>query len=298
MLTTENKQMTVNGTNYYLVWNDEFDESELNREVWKNFGTPSDDEAVIIDQDGNRQAFHGKRHQVKCDGVYTKDSCAIIDAIHEIDADGEHSFINRQISTSGTMGYKYGYLEICAKLPGHPNAVAFWLGSEISDITNAFTELDIFETISASDDNDCKALTNIHSWDQEPSQKNSLDNYPDEKKKATKYCETLSKEFHIYGYEWNENVMNFYLDGECYYSFDINNSVLSKKPNGKDNTDTFRQPMRDLRLSSTMGLGFYGPIWSVGDPEKAELFIDYVRLYQRPEDNGELYINGKIVNPF
>ena len=298
MPTTQNKQITLNGKAYRLVWSDEFDGPELNREVWKNYGKPSDDEAVIIDEKGEKHSFPGKRHQVKCEGAYVKDDCVVIDAIHRIDEDGDHSFVNRQISTSGTMGYKYGYLEICAKLPCHPNAVAFWLGTNRSSITHAGMELDIVETISNSDDNDCIAITNIHSWDEDISQKRSLDNFPDEKKKAIKRCETLSKEFHTYGYEWNKDIMNFYLDGECYYSFDINNSVLSKKPNGDDNTDTFRQPLTDLRLSSTMALGFYGPIWTVGEPERAELLIDYVRLYQNPDDNGELYINGKVVNPF
>lgn len=282
-----------NALSYKYVWGDEFDGSELNRKVWVNYGNKSDDDAVIIDENGEKHTFVGNRHQVKSDGVYVDEGNAVIEAIHSVDSKtGEHSFVNRQISTSGTMSYKYGYLEIKAKLPVHPNAVAFWLGSTTSPQTKAFTELDMIETIYGTYNNDEVCLTNIHSWDDDREQKRSLDDYPTEKDKATKIDMTLSKEFHTYGFEWTPDVMKFYMDGNCYYSYSITDGVMCKKPNGDDNVDTFRQPM-DLRLSSTMGLGFYGPIWSVGEPDKTVLLIDYVRLFQIDDGESELYINGK-----
>lgn len=259
-----------------------------------NCGSPYDEDAVIINSNGAKETYTGMRHQLKSAGVYTKGGCAVIEAKHSLE-DGVHSFENRQISTYGTMKFKYGYLEIRAKLPQHPTATAFWSGGDKSSITKASMELDLLETISNTADNDKTILTNIHSWDSDTTQKQSLDNYSAEKQDATEYCETLPTEFHTYAFEWDENEINFYLDGNCYYSFDINKSVLSKKPNGDGNADTFRQAI-DLRLSSTMGLGYYGPIWTVGDPEKTELLIDYVRLYQKPSDGGELIVKGKKQN--
>lgn len=261
-----------------------------------NYGSISDDDAVVIDTDGKKKTYKGQRHQVKSEGVYVENGNAVINAVHEYNETDGHSFTNRQISTSGTMKYKYGYLEIRAKIPEHPTATAFWLGCEkYSSTTDASTEVDILETITTDEDNDRKILTNIHSWDSDDSQKRSLDNFPTEKNDATEVNDTLTSGYHTYAYEWNENEMKFYLDGKCYYMYSITSGVMSKKPNGKDNTDTFRQAM-DLRLSSTMGLGNYGPIWSVGDADKTELLIDYVRLYQKADDKGELYIKGNKKN--
>ena len=189
------------------------------------------------------------------------------------------------------MKYKYGYLEIKAKIPQHPTSTALWLSGKTSENTNAFAEIDILENFYNTDNNDKVILTNIHSWDNDTTQRRSLDDFSAERKKATKVDENLTMGYHTYAFEWNENEMKFYLDGNCYYTYSITDGVLGKKPNGFDNADTFRQLM-DLKLSSTMGLGNYGPIWTVGDSEKTELLIDYVRLYQKSDDKGELYVNG------
>lgn len=188
------------------------------------------------------------------------------------------------ITTKDHMLFKYGYLEMRAKVPFSKGAwPSLWmLGNTAYHDKNAqwFAEIDIFEVFSSSD----TLHPNIHKHDGQGSgigsEQLATVNSEAVNSYTFKNADDLSNEYHIYGFEWNDTQMMFYVDGECYYTFDYEVYNTGKNFNGIDGFKEFMY----IQLNNEI----YTSVLDGTDAVNADYSIDYLRIYQNAANGEEI----------
>lgn len=251
--------------NRSLVWNEEFghNSSFSNNFVFANNMNHTDIEGYTVEynnaermtvKDGNLELSIGKT-----DTGYS---------------------VCETVSTSGTMYYKHGYLEMCAKVPFSNGAwPGFWLlgNTPYHDKTAEwFAEVDVFEVFS----NEKTLYANLHKHggqNQGYSEQFGVfsEHYP--RSYTFKNYENLSSEYHIYGFEWDSTKMKFYVDGIEFFTFYYSLFNYSKY-NG---TEYFNDFMYVLITNEILPSVLTGT-----EKVTAEYSVDWIRLYQN-QNNGE-----------
>lgn len=168
-------------------------------------------------------------------------------------------YTSARIKTQGKFDFKYGKVEVRAKLPiGKGTWPAIWmLGSNISTVGwPACGEIDIMEHVG----ND---QGNVHGSVHTPSSYGATVN------SAKKYIADVSTNFHVYAIEWNNQKIDFSIDGNIFYTYN---------PNTKNNSTWPFDANQFIILNVAMGGNFGGSI----DPAftQSTMEIDYVRVYQ------------------
>lgn len=272
---------------YSYVWGDEFNGKTLNHDWW-------------VDYNNQASTMYGAKSSSILGGEVTQlatqntemsgDGCVTVFATR----DGEN-FYSGQITTYDTMLYKYGILEIRAKLPEEPGCAAFWLnGAGLG--YGCMTEYDILENFGSA----TSFAANIHKW-ADNSYHTSLDGGDYKNAKQFKFedavnsDETLSDDFHVYTMFWDDRAIKFAFDGKVFFEYDIDNI---------DAVDCHR--FADyLIMTCRYGAANYGKAATNESPERVELKVDYVRLYQRsdipsqlqtPENMDKYNYNGREYN--
>ena len=111
-----------------------------------------------------------------------------------------------------------------------------------------------------------------------------------DKLREYKQEEQLSERFHIYTFTWTPDELSFAVDGKIFWTYDAFNDPLGL---GDDFLDL---PMDSILMSCGLSAdGSYGFKWQEGDPTYVELLVDYIRLYQKPSENGYIMYNREIV---
>ena len=164
------------------------------------------------------------------------------------------SYTSARILTKDKFSFKYGRVEIRAKLPiGGGTWPAFWmLGANISSVGwPACGEVDILEEVG-------NQLNVNHSSLHSPGRSGST---PDT---ATITVPNSTTEFHIYSADWSASTIKFYVDNQLFYTFLNSNSF------------PFNQNFF-LIINFAMGGNFGGVI----DPNftSSTFEVDYVRVY-------------------
>lgn len=249
-----------------LVWNDEFDGNGVNYsnfsysnlEGTNKFNTNSTENINVSDGKLNLSVSN-------LDGSTYKVPCRVI--------------------TQDKVAFNRGYLEVRAKISATPGQWAgIWLSGKKGD--NPFGEIDIMETNASG----TSFKPNIHSWDTEG---NRLGQLGDEVESYDYAEKDFNKtEYHIFGFEWNETELKFYVDGVCYATLNINDventafpgeSLLEKSYPFAGIFDQFYCVKFDNNIYDNLS----------ADGAMPEFDIDYVRLYQK--DGEQLKINGELV---
>ena len=168
-------------------------------------------------------------------------------------------YTSARIKTQGKFSFKYGKVEVRAKLPaGGGTWPAIWmLGSNISSVGwPACGEIDIMEEIG----ND---LGRIHGSIHTPS------SYGGTVNTSTTMLSDATTAFHVYGLEWDSQKIDFSIDGVVFYTY---NPTVKNSDTWPFDADQF------IILNLAMGGNFGGSI----DPNftQATMEIDYVRVYQ------------------
>ena len=185
---------------YNVVWYDDFSCKTLDDTKWCQFpgmeGTENGDHTVLA-------GSHNLR---------IEDGELIMSARRE--PDGTYTS-NQSLSTKARMAFKYGLLEMRAKVPyGKPAWPSLWTRSyEPLRKAQYMAELDVFEVFAA----DKEAVSTIHKW--YPAECNchvqlSLDGYIFDSKED-------AAEYHIYAMNWTPEKIEFSIDGNAYAVFDI-----------------------------------------------------------------------------
>jgi beta-glucanase (GH16 family) len=232
-----------------VIFNDDFEQSYLDLKHWNyelGNGCPE------LCGWGNREYQH-----------YTKENVVIRNKKLVITAtkEGEHYFSGR-ITTKDKIEFKYGTVEVKAKLPkGKGVWPAIWmLGHDIEE--NHWPncgEIDIMEYVGRMPG---QIHTTLHTKDSYGISKNT---------KISLYND-IEEGFHTYKMQWDKNQIQFFIDDELVYTFAPEEKTTAIWP--------FNKPFY-LILNLAIGGHFGG--FEVDDtifPQ--EFIIDYIKVYKTP----------------
>ncbi len=259
---------------FELVWNDEFDGTELDKTKWQT-------EWWVTERKGGY--WHDDMVSVK-DGnliittAYFEEGLPIPDAYKNWFEGRDYKpykegWYSACVATQGRQEFKYGYFEISCILPKSTGMwSAFWMMN--GGVTNKDgsgtdgTEVDIFESMFYKDETwgygDCVQTGIIYDGYGDDMVGIGLGKY---------YANNPYEEYNTYGVEWNENEYIFYINGveTCRTS----EGGVSQNPewllvscevageNGIANADRHGTGKMSMEPGDT-----------------AEFIVDYVRVYQ------------------
>jgi beta-glucanase (GH16 family) len=222
--------------------------------------------------------------------------------------------VNYGLSTIDTMSFKYGRLEMRAKIPFGAGAFpSLWLTSRGSigyePLSDYSTEIDIFEVFGKTNSNS-KMVTCIHKWYNDAEGEKTGDECScgtgilagngykiEENDRSHEVLGAYKEDWHTIVFEWDENTMKFSVDGDLYFTAD--KSKMSNFDLSGYDTDAegiFNQALC-IRLNNHMyttgdGAAYtYTGVSSEIDASKLNYEIDYIRLYQK--NDGKSQINLK-----
>lgn len=273
------------GKTLNLVWSDEFNSSTLDSTKWNLTQETWNKKVNYTTDKKNFRLENGEAVM----NLYRKE-------------DGEHLYSsNTTLTTKDRMSFKYGYLEIYAKVPFSQGSFpAFWFRSAVKHRSTNYVmaEVDVFEVYQKG----CAEST-LHKWFlRDPVKGNayrhfSLDS-PMSKKFPKDKWETLSDEYHLWGFGWTKDMMYMTVDGEVFATYDITDQsdflereVTNGEGFGEEDLtgmDCFQDPLYIL-FSNEPGISFRDSNWA---PNENTVFpktfsVKWVRLYQ--DSTGELY---------
>ncbi|PSL41504.1 glycosyl hydrolase family 16 [Planomicrobium soli] len=219
-----------------IVWSEEFEGEALDAERWN----------VLDDAFG-----YGARRQ-----HYKPENIEVSDGLLKIHTKKEMSrgfpYTSGAITTKEKVVFKYGKLEVRAKLPAGTGLLpAIWLWNNQG---NDFPEIDMVEVLG-----------------QEPGQIWNTIHYDVNgiygKDYAMKEFPDLTTDFHTYGIEWTPDEIVFFVDGIVTH------------------TSTVYVPQEDMYLFINTGVG---GDW-VGEPDNSTVFpaqmnVDWIRYYQNKKE--------------
>lgn len=259
--------------------------SSFDRSLWVDMSAPDHGSANYIDKNGNNvSAEKYNLYSIKAD--LTETGSVKLPAGKLKKTDGKTCFYASNISTKDTMSYKYGVLEVRAKIGAMPLTSSIWLkGVEKNSETGHFPEVDVFETNWQSKDgvdNDNKLGFNVHWWDTATVSENIGARWSET---ATKFSEA----FHTYTFVWTPDAYTVYVDGVKYGDYSITTGNL-----GANEAETFRQPMF-LIFGTGIADTNYGPVYNESKYQEpfSDYEIDYVKISQRASDGGLMNITRK-----
>lgn len=240
---------------WHLVWQDEFN--------GKSGSTP-DSAKWTYDTGGNGwgnqelEFYTDSRKNSYLDGK----GHLIIKAVKELNF--RDTYTSARLKTQGLFAQKYGKVEARIKIPyGQGIWPAFWmLGSNISEVGWPKSgEIDIVENIG-------KEPSIIHGTAHGPG---SSGEYGIGAPYTLSDGKHFADDYHLYGIEWDENEVSWYLDGKKYFKMDKSDLTT-------DQTWVFDHPYFIL-LNVAVGGSWPGnPDDSTVFPQK--MLVDYVKVYQ------------------
>lgn len=263
---------------YTYVWGDEFEGSQLNTKKW-NLATKMAGNAEI--------ALDDSEDAIRLENGYLK---MFARRYYNPKIGGAEFACPWSVTTQQEMSYRYGYLEMRAKVPFKRGCwPGFWMSSgssygTIGEYKADYTiEVDVFEVFSSID----SLAPNIHKWYHLGDHTMWADETDASREGYTfENAENLVNEYHIYGFEWTPTEMIMYIDGEAYYTYDITRNF----DNGASGNLGFEEAQ--LHIIFNNHLFTQSSTWKIYDGCEiyhadlpAEYFVDWIRLYQK-DDNG------------
>ena len=242
---------TVFGQNWKLTWSDEFDYT----------GLPEDskwDYMQGMAYNNESQYYTKGREQ----NARVENGHLVIEAIFE-EYEGA-KYTSARAITRGKKEFLYGRIEVKAKLPtGVGMWPAIWmLGSNRDQLSwPACGEIDIMENVGYDPDT---IHANIHT--------KAYNHTIGTNKGSRIKVQSPYKDFHVYAVEWFKDHLDFYVDGQKYFSFENDGA-------GNNETWPFDKPQY-LILNVAVG-GDWGGKYGIDQsifPQK--MLVDYVRYYE------------------
>ena len=257
--------------------------SSFDRSFWVDAESPYYGNTKYINSNGKEA--DARKYTLNTIKAETNAGRLVLPAGKITDKNGKTAFYSSGISTKDTMNYKYGVLEVRAKIGATPLCSSIWLkGVEKNSETGHFPEVDVFETNWQSDDNDKKLGFNVHWWDTKDVSKNIGARWSNNDK-------SFSNDFHTYTVVWTPDAYTVYVDGVQYGNYSIKDGSL-----GANEAETFRQPMSLILSCGIAGVN-YGPMYDETNSKHSEPFsnyeIDYIKISQRASDGGLMNITRK-----
>ena len=300
--------VTVNGHTYKLVWNDEFNGDSIDYNKWGygNVNNSSDSRLINVtqEQDSSIVGVRDGQLQLNARRYFDPSNKAVEFAT------------NKSVETQKTMNFRYGYVEMYAKVPHKLGCFpAFWAmgasGLVTRQNTDYYVEIDIFENVGGK-----YIDTNVHKWYTGPGLGNvssvfqvvGADTWVGPLSKHSRIAltstdnKTLPYEYHKYAMEWTPEYLTTYFDNTVISTVDLSGAWDQnwERPNGIGKDDPSKTLHPELKKDMS---GFHDYIFLLiqnlikldsTDPQQVvndnsefpyEYWIDYVRLYQDPTLN-------------
>ena len=273
-LTLDLKQNLLDS--YKLVWQDEFEGNSLDSSIWclKPYMSEQPhmklltDERAITVENGYLNIKNGR-------------------------IDDENYFTGMPVSTADHFVFKYGLLEIRAKVPfGRPSHAAFWMQSSKIDalFPEIMSEIDIFETFGS----DNALASALHKWylldgahfsGGELNGKSPTYRFKDKE---------TALDWHTYGLLWTPDTLSFMVDGEIYGYYPINDAAdFGEYNDGMGPFHDYHHIILNNYLYTEGASSIFSDVnknATTADKFPIEFNIDYIRLYQIPGQGGTITI--------
>ncbi len=182
---------------YELIWSDDFNGKTLDLTKWN----------YELHEPGwvNNEL---QQYTASSKNVYVKDGNLVIQPVKTTDkATGKVSYTSGRVNTQNKVDFKYGKVEVRAKLPkGQGIWPAIWMTPTDDSLYGGWPkcgEIDIMELLG---NNPSKVYQTLHYG------KSSTDVQSQGTKTLTKGDFTSS--YHLFSVEWNPGSISFYVDGE------------------------------------------------------------------------------------
>ncbi len=296
-IVSAKKCLTMVAPDEVLVWSDEFNGDALDYSVWSTNTTMS-----------RGSTLEYADNSTVNDGTLTL-SC---NDTGKTDANGDKIYsVNYGLDTLNKMSFKYGRLEMRAKVPFGAGAFpSLWLTSRSAigydTLSEYSTEIDIFEVFGKTNTNNA-LVTCIHKWynDENGNKTGSecssgtgiLDGNTDkvpESDRSYIVNGDAQNDFHTFVFEWDEDSMSFSVDGTVYYTA-LRSDMDDFDLDGYDtNSDGIFNQAVCLRLNNHMYTTGEGAAYTYTgnadeiDASKLNYEIDYIRLYQKNDGKSEI----------
>lgn len=267
-----------------LVWHDEFDKDRLDKTKW-SFEPLMFNPGLYYDNSGkNIRVEKGMLH-------------------FEVTKNNGKISTSNSVTTKNTMLFRYGYVEMRAKLPFCRGAwPSFWMKGDTKfsrngeNRNNWFSEIDIFEVFSSID----TVRPNLHRWGKINGEECHEMLPPNvngqEKRFKFERPQIAANEFHTYGMLWEKDKISFFVDDNMYFSADIDKNCFFLNDLRND-TWGFHDPHYLIINNEvfTTDLSWYpdGSPITANDEIDINYYVDYVRLYQSGTDE-KLYLASDI----
>lgn len=235
-----------------IIWHDEFEGSQLDLKNW------------TFDIGGNGWGnAEWQAYTDKPENIRIEDGMLVIEAREDTTLPAGRPYSSARIKTQGLHSWQYGRIEARIKLPyGQGIWPAFWmLGENISNKGwPASGEIDILEFIGREPDH-IYATVHAPGYSGGDGVGSSI----------VTSADSLKNDFHIYAIEWQENEIRWYFDDRQYFKL---------TPNDVPDAWVFDHP---FFIILNLAVGGRWP----GYPDETTIFpqflyVDYVRVYQRP----------------
>ncbi len=259
-----------------LVWHDEFSGTSLDTDKW-----------------GFNETMWNRNHEHVNDSkhVYV-DGGNLRLQIYKSNKSGKTFSMPSGITTTYTMLFKYGYLEMRAKVPYRKGAwPSFWCTSNtpLQEAKDRM-EVDILEVWGSSD----RFSANLHKWATDGSKHSAIpsgNGWPN-LTYIFKSPANLMNEYHTYGFEWDKKTMSFYVDDVRFATIDIASKSANFGTGSIPEMDMFQDWLRVIINNECFAPGDeYATDTNVltsSDTLPVTYYIDYVRLYQN-SNQGETF---------
>lgn len=260
----------LDGSEMRLTWNDEFDGDRINGKTWQLYDRMWAKNRVITTTAPRNFALENGEAVMR---TYREDG---------------HYTSHKSLTTFDRMSFRYGYLEINAIVPFSRGAFpAFWLQSAWQHRSvDYMTEVDVFEVYKAG-----YVESTLHKWylkDPVTGPHTRHDwNTPLSYTFPEDHWESLSHEYHRWGFLWIPEKIAITLDGNIIATYDITDAGDFQEGlrTGDDLTGMggFQDPMI-INFTNWVGSGFRDKSWVVGEDTELPLTfrVDWIRLYQTP----------------
>jgi beta-glucanase (GH16 family) len=253
------KKLTQNmdGTEWSLVWSDEFDEGVApDSTKWSynvgNWGW------------GNNEPQYYTDH--RSENARLEDGNLIIQA-HRNDMD--QPWTSARLTTQSNVSFKYGKVEFRAKVPvGRGTWAAGWLlGDSYQDELSwpYCGEIDVLECVGYEIDDETGAGINhatCHTRAYYFKQGNQIGSKIE--------LDSMDSKFHTFAVEWHPDAIYGLMDGERYYTYDKNADELEWPFDSYQN----------IILNLAVGGGWGGAKGIDENLENPMFILDYVRVYE------------------
>ena len=244
---------------YHLLWSDEFDGTELNKNNWN----------IELRQPGwtNNEL---QEYTNSKSNVYLRDGFLVLKAQKSETDNGNIAYTSGKVNSQNKRDFTYGKVVVRAKVPvGKGLWPAIWMMPKKESTYGQWPrcgEIDIMEVLGSEAN---RMYGTLHYGVPHKQNQGSV------KLDAGSFA----SDFHEYSVEWEPGEIRFLLDGNLYYSTNNWFSAPSEDADELAYPAPFNQPFF-VQMNLAVGGDWPGNPDEHTDFNNAEFLIDYVRVYQ------------------